>query len=215
MLRPLRADKSPSHGKVVHFTKARRYPYGKRPMIEPPLKPFGIDTFGVSEKNRMQMAEADIRVDITGGDLNLVVLRKINYLLDEIQKFADEQQRMRAIGYIIEDVRNYGEPEGLGILKQCYILYGRCEGVLEQLFLAADNIGTVRGMRVLLTAYVTEPSPEHLANMGNFAWWFPGAVSTMVSVIGASPIPRPLAKMAINELEKYAPSESTAVGSTG
>ena len=213
MLKPPRADKSPSKGNVVHFTKARRYSYGKRPMIEPPVKPFGIDTFGVDEKSRMAMAEADIRVDMVRGDLDLVVLRKINFALSALRDFSDDVVRMQGILYLIEDAMNYGEPEGLGVLKQCYALYGEREGVPGRLFRAADNIGTMRGMRVLLTAYISEPGDHHLAGLNNFAWWFPGAIPLMTSVIGAAPVPRTLADKAISELEKFLPHESKAAGS--
>ena len=212
MLKPLRADKSPSNGKVIHFTKARRYPYGARPMIEPPVKPFGIDTFGAGEKSRLAMAEADIRADMTSGDLDLHVLRKINFALDALKDFRDAGIRMQGITYLIEDVRNYGEPEGLGVLKQCYVLYGKCEGVLEQLFHAADNIGTLRGMRTILTAYVAEPVEGHLSGLDNFAWWFPGAVPMMVSILSAFRLPKPISEEAVSRIQRHVSPESSAAG---
>ncbi|MBU1682043.1 MAG: hypothetical protein ABH983_00790 [Candidatus Micrarchaeota archaeon] len=203
MIKPLRANMMPSQGKVVYFTKARRYSYDRRPMIEPPVKPFGIDTFGVDEKSRIAMAEADIRVDIVNGDLNLVVLRKISFALSKLGTFEDEKVRSNGIRYLIEDVGRYGEPEGLGILKMCYELYGRCEGVLDQLFHVADNIGTVRGMRILLSAYLSKPSDDRLEGLSNFAWWFPGAIPRMVNVMDASPLPNHLSQMATDSLQRY------------
>jgi len=172
-------------------------------MLEPPAKPFGIDTFGVNEKNRIVMADADIRVDISNGDLNQIVLRKINFTLKALQSFNDEQVILRAIRYLIEDVSNYGEPEGLGILKICYLLHGRYDGVLEQLFQAADNIGTVLGMKTLLSAYISEPTDNHLEALHNFAWWFPGVAPRIATLIEASPLPRHIVQPAVDDIMKY------------
>ncbi len=215
------ADIPPKDAKVVRITKAKRLGYSKRPAAEPPCRMQVLETRGIPESSRIAVTRDYLGVDIDSGDLDQSVLRKARYVVERLgdkipdpegrgNNFHDSSVKMKGMLYILDILAEYGEPEGLGVLRIAHELFGSNMHLHRQIHSVAEAIGTRRSLNVLLSAFVSDPSKaNHLQALKDFAWWYPGAVESMIRFIRASALSQKTAKKAIAELQDVHDPEIT------
>jgi len=135
-------EEKPKAPKVIHITKAKNRFLSFRPSTEPAWEVNAIWPKSVPEMDRAEIADADIRVDMRYGDPFSVVLRKARYVLENAQAaFNGPEARERAAINTINVIRDYGEIEGVELLKKALELFGDSAKVREAISLAVARIG--------------------------------------------------------------------------
>jgi hypothetical protein len=182
--------------KIVHISKAKRLPYNERPKTEPPCEMKLLWTAAISETNRAVMVEADIRADIKNGDLNLTALRKCRYALDHVQEaFSDDSAVDELVSYILSVVRDYGEPEGVGILRRAWELFGNKKELAERISTFAARICSASDYGIIITALESDvSSSKHRDAVSHFLERYPEKASEMYDALVESTVPEEIAR---------------------
>jgi hypothetical protein len=127
---------------VVHISRARRAFSTIRPSIEPPLEIPALWTKGVPESDIAIIVDADVRADMDIGDPGMAVLRKINYVLgNAVEAFSDRGAARELVLYMIESLRDFGEPEGKPLLQKAASLFPEDPEVKRNVDQAYDWLG--------------------------------------------------------------------------
>lgn len=182
--------------KIIHISKARRLPYDKRPKTEPPCKVKLLWTADVSETNRAVMVEADIRADIKNGDLNLTALRKARYVLDHVgEAFSDDCAVTELVSYMLSVIRDYGEPEGVEVLKRAWELFGSDKEIAHKISTFAARICLASDYGILITALESDvSSTPHREAVKHFLERYPEKANEMYDAMTASTVPEEVAR---------------------
>lgn len=185
--------KKGKHPKVTHISKARLRFGSLRPATEPSYEVYAIWPIEVAEQARADIAGAEIRVDMRNGDPFNFVLRKVRYVLENAKTaFTEDAVREKAVVYMIGIVRDFGEPEGMEVLRLARALFGESPRVREAITEALARSGGESGLDDILSILKQDlSSPSgHLEAIAQFVQRHPGA-----------------AEKAIEALEPYAPSD--------
>ncbi len=161
--------------KIIAISKARRLHYSERPSIDPPCA-VGSFTSKMPEADRAILAEAEIRSDITVGDPGLTALRKCRYILEHADlAIADLSIRERLVARTVAVIAEYGEPEGLPLVRGALALYGSMRTVREAASEALSQIGGERELDAIVPLVAADiAAPErHLRAIILLAERFP------------------------------------------
>ena len=130
-----------SHKKITHITQAKRVGYVQRPKAEPPIEVPELWATSVSEKHRAVIVEADLKADMSIGDPGFKVLRKSRYLLTNVSAaFRNQSDRLDLVSRVIGVIRDYGEPEGIELLKLASDIFGYNESIARQVSQAMGRL---------------------------------------------------------------------------
>ncbi|VVC04784.1 Uncharacterised protein [Candidatus Bilamarchaeum dharawalense] len=169
--------------RIIHITAARRIGRSERPEIEPPMlvKPL---VARIPEKDRAIIAEAEVRLDMRTGDLDMVVLRKCNFVFEHAKEaFANSARRSRVVRNFVTIVQDYGEPEGVPLLQKALEKYGTSRPVRFAISTAISRIGDESCLDLLLNLVrmdVMFPKP-HLDSLLQFAQSYPTTVPAILA----------------------------------
>ncbi len=182
--------------KIVHISKAKRVLSNKRPKTEPPCEIKLLWAAAVSESNRAVMVEADIRADIKNGDLNLTALRKARYVLDHAEEaFSEEAAVNELVGYMLSVIRDYGEPEGVEVLKRAWELFGSRKEIAEKISTFAARICSPSDYDILVTALESDTaSSRHREAIAHFLERYPEKAGEIYDALTASTVPEEVAR---------------------
>ncbi len=189
--------------RVVPILRAKRLPYAERPAIEPPCEvPAMIAP--IPEDDRLVIFEAEIRADITVGDLSQTALRKCRFIIEHASNgFSEPALRELAIVRTIRIIRDYGEPEGLPLISLALSLYGGSRAVREAASEALSRIGSEESSGMLLKnlAADSDAPGAHLCAISEFASRFPHVAPQMAKSIRMLNARNPAFSEAASELE--------------
>lgn len=182
--------------KIVHISQAKRIPCKERPKTEPPCEIKLLWASGASETSRAVMVEADIRADMRNGDLNQTALRKARYAIDHVEEaFSDEAAVNELVGYILSVIRDYGEPEGVEVLKRAWSLFGSREEIARRISTFTARICSASDFDFLITILETDVSSTHHRDaLQHFLERFPEKESDVDDALRKSLVPEEVAR---------------------
>jgi hypothetical protein len=185
-----------SRQKIIHISRAKRLPYSERPKTEPPCEVKLLWASKVGESNRAVMVEADIRADIKNGDLNLTALRKARYVLDHVSEaFSEDSAVNELVGYMLSAIRDYGEPEGVEVLKRAWELFGSRREIAERISTFAARICSPSDYGILITALESDVSSAmHRSALQHFLERFPEKQDELDKALAKSAVPQEIAR---------------------
>jgi hypothetical protein len=191
--------------KIVHISRAKRMPYDERPKTEPPCEVKLLWASKVGESNRAVMVEADIRADIRIGDLRLTALRKARYVIDHASEaFSDDSAVIELVGYMLSVIRDYGEQEGIEVLKRAWELFGSKKEIAEKISTAASRLCSDSDYGILITALESDFSSScHKDAILHFLERYPEKCAELDSALRASSVPEDIARDLIERSVRF------------
>ncbi len=181
---PTERKKSPP--KIVHISKARRLKRKRRPDVEPPYAIGALWAENVEEKKRTVIVEAEIRADLNVGDPLLTTIRKVDYVLENAgQAYRDDEARTELVVFMVDIIRDYGEPEGIDTLRKAAELYGEKKEVREAISSAVVRIGCKDGLHLILFGlrYDDSNPSSHLPALLDFVRQFPETIDSVLKFL--------------------------------
>ena len=181
--------------KIVHISRAKRLLRDERPKTEPPQEVRLLWADKVCESNRAVMVEADIRADISNGDLNLTALRKARYVLDHAEEaFSEHEAILELVGYMLSVIRDYGEPEGVEVLRRAWELFGCEREIAERISTFASRICSGSDYDILITALESDvSSTSHREAICHFIERYPEKSGEVYEALLKSTVPEEVA----------------------
>jgi len=171
--------------KVVHISRAKRKHANKKVEISPPIEVNRIWA-KVGETSRAVLVEANIRADMSEGDVWRRVLRKANFVLRETATaFTEPEGIERMVMLTIAIIRDYGAPEGVELLKDALKRFGKMRQAREAVSVAVARIGTEDDFDLLVSALendLTNPA-AHLSALEHFAERFPSLAHDVIEAM--------------------------------
>ncbi len=189
------SNRGTSHKKLTHITQAKRIGYVRRPKAEPPIEVPELWASSVSEKHRVIIVEADLKADMSIGDPGFKVLRKSRYVLTNVSAaFKIQSERLDLVSRVIGIILDYGEPEGIGLLRASKSIFGYDPLISEKIAIAAAHIGLESDFDLLVSILEDCNSLAAIRSVQNFLDRFPDQRPALEQQLKSSSVPPHIAE---------------------
>ncbi|MBU0527061.1 hypothetical protein KKE92_01145 [Candidatus Micrarchaeota archaeon] len=168
------SSRGTSHKKLHHITQAKRVGYVRRPKAEPPIEVAELWATSVSENSRAIIVEADLKADMSIGDPGFKVLRKSRYVLTHVSAaFKTQRDRLDLVSRVIGVIRDYGEPEGIALLRTARYIFGYDKSINEKIAMTVAQFGLESDFDILISVLEDFKSMTAARSVQNFLDRFP------------------------------------------
>ncbi len=149
--------------KVVHISRARRLAVQGRPQAEPPCEMKTLWNTRVSESSRAVFIQSELRLDLDTGDPFGWILKKANYAVENGNSaFASGEARAELALGILSVLADYGEPEGMRLVRRIRELYGGRDPLSRAISLCTARIGAAADLDLIIGGLDSDrSSPAH------------------------------------------------------
>ncbi len=180
-----------AHKKLTHITQAKRVGYVRRPKAEPPIEVAELWVSSVSENFRAVIVEADLKADMAIGDPGFKVLRKSHYILTNVSAaFKIQRDRLDLVSRVIGVIRNYGEPEGIELLRKARALFGHDQSISEQIAVTVAQLGSETDFDLLIAVLKDYNGLAAVRSVQTFLDRFPEQRKNLEQQLRDSPVPQ-------------------------
>lgn len=172
--------------KIVHISRARRARETGELQVEPPFTVDAMGAFKVPEPQRAGLTALELRTELDHGDPFRRLLRKANYVIENAGcYFIEEKSRAEAVGSVVGIIMDYGEPEGVPLIKKALELHGASEAVRVAVSGAVARMGGPDDYSIIVSSLGMSPDNPgpHLSALVLFADRHPDRKSEVVAAM--------------------------------